>query len=402
MRVRAVTIGWTVEWRDGAIANAGELAGVPERIREACVQRGIELQTVRLATQPFPEVVPPDAVVRFAQQLAALARTTGFDYVSMGPARPGEDAWIAQLVPALVEQETVFAALSVTDGEGRIALAAVGQAGEVIRELADRTPSGFGNLWFGALALCPPGIPFFPAAYHDGGAPTLAVAWEVADEAHAAMDQVASLSEAERRLSERLTAVAQRLSTVMESLAERLGLRYLGLDCSLAPFPDEERSVAGLFERLGVRPFGGPGTLAVAALLTSVVQRLPVRRTGFCGLMLPVLEDARLGRLAQSGQVHAATLLAASALCGVGLDVVPLPGDLAPRQLAGIVLDVATMAVRLNKPLLARLMPIPGARAGDPVRFDFPFFAPAAALPVEGEVAADWFVRDSGQNSGEE
>lgn len=402
MRVRAVTIGWTVEWREGKIANAAEIARVPERIRDHFAQVGIELQTVRLATQPFPAVVAPEEVTTFARALCAAAEAAGLDYVSMGPAGPEQLAWASSIVPALVENETLFAAVSVTTDDDRVALPAVEAAGRVISELARRTAGGFGNLRFAVLALCPPGIPFFPAAYHDGGEVALSVAWEVADEALAAVSGAPSLGEAERRLEDRLSQVAERLWTVVEGLAGLLGARPLGIDCSLAPYPDETRSVAAAFERLGLQPFGAPGTLAVAASITSVLQRLPVQRTGFCGLMLPVLEDARLGALAQAGQLQLSTLLVASAVCGVGLDVIPLPGETTAAQLSGLVLDVATLATRLKKPLLARLMPIPSLQPGEAVRFDFSFFAPAAVVPLAGATPQQWFTSEPGQNTGED
>jgi uncharacterized protein len=41
---------------------------------------------------------------------------------------------------------------------------------------------------------------------------------------------------------------------------------------------------------------------------------------------------------------------------------------------------VAALAARLNKPLTARLMPIPGLAAGDPVQFDFPYFADSRVM----------------------
>jgi uncharacterized protein (UPF0210 family) len=47
-------------------------------------------------------------------------------------------------------------------------------------------------------------------------------------------------------------------------------------------------------------------------------------------------------------------------------------------------LDVAALAHRLDKPLTARLMPLPGLKAGDPVHFDFPYFADSRVLPVAG------------------
>lgn len=399
MRVRAVTIGWKASWRAGTITNGEEIAGLATQIRGALAGNELELQTVRLATQPFPTIVSPNEVPEFARQLCELAQTVGFDYVSMGPARPHERAWFPGMLEALVREERLFAAIAVTDAGGAISLPAVGDSGEVIATLAQRTPGGFGNLRFAALALCPPGIPFFPAAYHDGGPPALAIAWEVADEAVEVLSTASNLADAERRLEERLTEVATRMVRTAQELAEAVGVRFLGLDCSLAPYPEEQRSVAAAFERLGLVPFGGPGMLAVAAMMTRVLQRLPVPRTGFCGLMVPVLEDAVLGRRAREGRLHLHSLLLVSAVCGVGLDVVPLPGDVTAAQLSGIVLDMATLATRLGKPLTARLMPIPGHRFGEGVRFDFPFFAPAGVLAVEGLVPTQWFGNDSGQNT---
>ncbi len=399
MRVRAVTIGWNVVWQSGVILNSHELAGLAERVRDFLARSSLELQTVRLATQPFPAIVAPAEVQEFAQRLCALAGVWGFDFVSMGPVRPHQGAWVPGMVEALIREERLFAAFAVTDEEGVISLPAVGQCGQVIARLAQQTPEGLGNLRFAALALCPPGIPFFPAAYHDGGSPAFAIAWEVADEVVEILSKAPNLMEGERRLEERLAQVARNLVRVAGELAEESGVRFLGLDCSLAPFPEEQRSVAAAFERLGVAPFGGPGMLAVAAMITRVLQRLPVPRTGFCGLMLPVFEDAVLGARAQEGRLHLHSLLLISAVCGVGLDVVPLPGDLTAAQLSGIVLDMATLATRLGKPLTARLMPIPGHHAGERVRIAFPFFAPAGVLAVEGSVPVQWFENDSGQNT---
>lgn len=48
----------------------------------------------------------------------------------------------------------------------------------------------------------------------------------------------------------------------------------------------------------------------------------------------------------------------------------PLPGDTAPAVLAGLIEDTAALAVRYHKPLSVRLLPIPGAAVGDPVRID--------------------------------
>ncbi len=68
----------------------------------------------------------------------------------------------------------------------------------------------------------------------------------------------------------------------------------------------------------------------------------------------------------------------------MGLDTIPLPGSVSEEALAAVLLDVAMLASRLNKPLTARLMPLPGLAAGDPVSFDFPYFAGSRVMEVTG------------------
>ncbi len=61
------------------------------------------------------------------------------------------------------------------------------------------------------------------------------------------------------------------------------------------------------------------------------------------------------------------------AVCGTGLDTIPLPGDTSAEAIAHLLLDVATLAWRLNKPLSARLFPVPGKRAGESTAFSSPY-----------------------------
>jgi uncharacterized protein (UPF0210 family) len=78
-------------------------------------------------------------------------------------------------------------------------------------------------------------------------------------------------------------------------------------------------------------------------------------------------------------------LLLYSAVCGTGLDTIPLPEAVSEAELAGVYLDVAALSVALDgKPLTARLLPVPGAKAGDPTTFTFDYFANSRVLPVSG------------------
>ena len=101
--------------------------------------------------------------------------------------------------------------------------------------------------------------------------------------------------------------------------------------------------------------------------------------------MLPVLEDTVLARRAGDGTLTVMDLLLYSTVCGTGLDTIPLPGDTTTDQLAAILLDVACLGQRLDKPLTARLMPIPGKKAGDMTDFDFSYFANSRIMAIRAE-----------------
>ena len=189
------------------------------------------------------------------------------------------------------------------------------------------------------------------------------------------------MPEAAERLREALERSGQALAAVARDLSAAHGVGFAGIDFSLAPYPEPERSLGTALALLGA-PAGAEGALAAAALIAEAIDRAEFPRCGFSGLMLPVLEDAALAERAAQGGLGVHDLLLMSAVCGTGLDTVPLPGDASVEALAGVLADVGALALRSGKPLTARLMPLPGKRAGDPLAFDFPYFAPSRVLAL--------------------
>ncbi len=391
MKIRSITFftnpGWPLD--PARIQQAAEFAA---EARPTFERAGIEVQTVRLATLPFPHLLPDcksATVVGFAQALEAALMPLGFEYIAIGPALP-DDLGSYAAIPAMVAAtENVFASGVMATREGGLSLTAVRACAEVIHALGPQGENGFANLYFAALANVPSGTPFFPAAYHDGGAPAFAIATEAADLAVAAYTEANNLSEARSNLIAVLESNAKKLAEVANSstrqFADSQNLGFSGIDYSLAPFPEVELSLGTALERLGVPAVGYHGSLAAAAFMTDAVDQADFARTGFSGLMLPVLEDATLAARAEQGVLTIKDMLLYSAVCGTGLDTVPLPGDTSVEQLQAVLLDLAALALRLDKPLTARLMPIPGKVAGDPTGFDFAFFANSRVLALEAE-----------------
>ena len=348
------------------------------------------IQTRRVALPPFPEWWPGwpkgERTTAQAEELSARWREAGGDYLCLGPVQLHHDAaWLATLTDLLGHADMIFASAEVADTTGQIDLERAGAVASVIRRASTLQENGFGNLYFTALANCPPGSPFFPVAYHAGGPPRFALAVEAADLAVNAFAGARSLQGARERLVAAIEEQAATLSRAAEEVAATHGLAFHGIDFSLAPFPTDDKSLAGALETLGLDFIGAAGSLFAAAFVAEAVGRADFPRCGFSGLMLPVLEDSVLAARASEGTFTVNDLLGYGAVCGIGLDTVPLPGNISEESLTAILLDVAALAVRLDKPLTARLMPLPGLAAGDPVQFDFPYFADSRVMSVPGD-----------------
>ena len=129
-------------------------------------------------------------------------------------------------------------------------------------------------------------------------------------------------------------------------------------------------SIGDAIERFTGAKFGTSGTMTAALAITTAVKAVQVKQIGYSGLMLPVMEDKRLAQRWAENSYETDALLAYSAVCGTGLDTVPLPGDISEDRLVKIYGDVAALAWKWHKPLSARLQPVKGKKPGDKTEFD--------------------------------
>jgi len=301
------------------------------------------------------------------------------DFFSLGPAgNPGDFSGVSEII-AGTERLSCSAVIA---GKRGPAYANIGPVAEAVLNISRTTKNGYGNFRFCAIAQCPPGIAFFPAAYHRGEA-GFSLGLECGDLAVKAFAGALDLPDAETRLRQIFTFHAEQVQNLAEELAVDQGFAYLGLDASLAPGLDEEAGVARAFENLGLEFFGAQGTLAAAAMITRTLQGLPVKLCGYSGLMLPVCEDRLLARRADEGRFGLTELLLYSAVCGTGLDTVPLPGDTAKGKIESLLLDTAALATRLNKPLSARLLVAPGLSSNDSTNFNSPYLVDCKPLAIK-------------------
>lgn len=349
--------------------------------RKLFKDNGFEVQSLRLATPPFEQFIATVDLAMAAQSYAIEAHADGFEYICLGPVSASSKAW--EVIPqALAQSDRIFLSGSLTTSEGALSLHAARACAETIVRLSTLEQNGFANLRFCALANVPANTPFFPAAYAQLGRPSFALALEAADLALQAFTLACTFQEASINLVTEIEKRAQKLEEIGSRLSQMYNYEFRGLDFTLAPFPEDAISIGRALESLGLQAFGKPGSLLASAFLTSTLDQSQFKRTGFNGLMLPVLEDSGLANSATDGNLSLRDLLLFSSVCGAGLDVIPLPGETTAEELTPILLDLAALSLRLNKALTARLMPIPGKKAGEMTAFDFPFFANSRILPV--------------------
>jgi uncharacterized protein len=370
-KVRAITGFVTIDAKSYR-TQIEETVTFLSRVREAVKAAGYDVAGIRISTQPFPEYTrglnraDALAVLRGINDLAATLRFAP----NIGPAmlKDADDTGPVDLLIDVLSQSgnRLNANIIVASDDG-IHWNAVRQAARIIRAVGERSPHGQGNFNFGAIAMLKPYGPFYPGAWHAGGPRSVAIGLE---SANVVMDVFARERDprlAGKALTDALAVHLRAVEAAAMKEAAGSGWTYAGIDPT--PAPGGQASIGAAIESFTGAPFGSPGTETAAGIITRAVKDVPVKQTGYSGLMIPVLEETVLTRRWTEATYGLDSILAYSAVCAGGVDTVPLPGDTSEASIAAIVGDVATLAFKWNKPLAARLLPAPGKKAGEMTEF---------------------------------
>jgi len=392
MRIRSITVFTS------ARPNLDRVSTLLRNARSRLESLGYTVQTTRLALPPAAQwaaKLSAQAFIKSSIELENSARNAGIDYLSLGPLVITPDRKSNTLLDALPElfsqTQSTFASALIAE-EHRVHSASLPAIARAIKSIAKLDGNGFHNLRFAALACCAPGIPFFPAAYARADDFSFALAIEGADMALTAAKKTGSITQAQTRLRKIIEKHARRIEPVMDAASKSSGAKFTGCDWSLAPHPQPACSVGAALEKLSGAKLGEWGTLSAVAALTRAIRQAKVRHVGFCGVFLPVLEDAVLARRAAESSFDLQRLLLYSSVCGTGLDTIPLPADTSLESITALLSDVASMAAVHQKPLTVRLMPVPKLKSGQPTRFTFPYLVNSKTMLLKG--AAPGLARD--------
>lgn len=382
--IRTITAGISLKSLSDTTAVIGAIDFLKETEREF-MEKGYEVQTLRLSTQPLYKYMNGKSYDEAIPYLAAIDRLVSKSgmIISIGPIMKDEDEayeipeWAVKLIKAT---ETISFSISIADKEKGILGNSVHQAALTISNIADNTKGGEGNFRFTASANCPAGIPFFPAAYHKG--PN---SFAIGLESPNVLTEVfrkGPEDKAKENLKAELERIMKPIETIAMNISNQKKWQYDGIDTSTAPGLDA--SIGEAIEQLTRQPFGSASTLSACAMITDVLKSVDVKRCGYSGLMLPVIEDKVLARRASEGRFTVQELLLYSAVSGTGLDVVPLPGETTITTIENLLIDVASLSLKYtDKALSARLFLIPGKKAGDMVSFENPNLTACRVMKIE-------------------
>jgi uncharacterized protein (UPF0210 family) len=337
--------------------------------------RNYEVQSVRITTQPLAELttgLTEDQSLAFLAQIDQLAEKEKF-IANVGPAmlHDTDNPATMHLLERMLSTTQHIDASSIIADESGIHWKTIRRTAELVRYVSQHSPHGQGNFNFTASAMVKPLSPFFPGSYHTGAGKQFAIGFEGANVVFDVFTKdKGNVEAAIIDLTAALTKHAAVAESIGNKVAAETGWTYAGVDPTPAPLGDV--SIGGAIEAFTGAKFGSSGTLTAARIITTAVKAVPQKQIGYSGLMVPVMEDKLLSQRWTENTYNTDSVLAYSAVCGTGLDTIPLPGDISLEQMERIFSDVASLATKWNKPLSARLLPVQNKSVGDKTEFEDP------------------------------
>jgi uncharacterized protein (UPF0210 family) len=382
VKIRTITLG--INWReDDSEVLERDIKNFFTSAKGLFTGQGFESRTVRIALPALVISGSKDSrAARLSiERVSALCRGAGIRWFCVPFYAVQQDMAEINAIAVDVTREykNAFINYIVTE-DGQLDRKAVFHASKFVRAVSQLSDNGFDNFRCGVSFNCKPNGAFFPFTHH-AGKNGFSISLELVPLCVKAIRRKRreGLENISSAIIDELLPMLKQVDQISLKVEQATGMVYYGIDTSLAPHPEHaEHSVAYLVELLGIERFGSSGTAFITSFLTdiikSLIKRSGIRTTGFNGVMYSVLEDPRLGVVnSEAGSLSVDSLLAFSTMCGCGIDMVPVPGDISAEEIGSIMLDVAAVAIRLKKPLGVRLLPIPGKVAGELTDFNHDF-----------------------------
>jgi hypothetical protein len=349
-----------------------EAAGILGKAKTAYESAGYDVNTVRVVTNPLPEVIAgksQDDALALLKELDDIA-VDGKFILNVGPATNIEsDNTLTMQVAAraLSTLRNVETSAIIADSNG-LYWDDIGLTAELLQYVSEHSPRSLGNLRFAAIAMVNQYSPFFPGSYFTEEGEQFVVGLDCADVVQDALvnnkgKYASALAALTAGLKQQITSATPPLAQVQQQTGWNTGIELIASRVG-------DASIAGAIEAYTGEKFGAGGTLTAIRLVAEAVQA--AEQSGNSGIALPVIQDKLLAQRWAENTYGLDSLFAYSAAGSLAVDAVPLPGNIHPGQLKRILSDVALLAQKWNTPISARLVPVAGKEPGDMTDFNDP------------------------------
>jgi len=393
---------------DKITSSAQNLVSIVEEVERSygipIINRRISLTPISLLSDPFDK----EALLNVAVTLEKAAAETGVNFIGGYGAlvhkgfTKGDRALIESIPEALSSTSKLCSFVNVATTKSGINMDAVYLMGRIIKETAEltRDAAGIGCAKLVVFCNAPEDNPFMAGAFHGIGEAECVLNVGVSGPG-VVRDAVlknkncdlGTLAETIKKSAFKVTRMGELIG---RSVAQKLGIEFGVVDLSLAPTPTVGDSVAEILKAMGLEDVGSFGSTAALALLNDAVKKGGAMASsyvgGLNGAFIPVSEDAQMATSAQSGNLVLEKLEAMTAVCSVGLDMIALPGDTSAETIAAIIADEMAIGMINNKTTAARLIPVPGKKAGEWAEFGG-LLGRAPIMKVNSLSAADFICR---------
>lgn len=330
------------------------------------------LRTQRISLCPFSEPAP----LSNFKKLSALCDETRVRWFNI-PLRPSLAKSVSSLMSfghsVLSEYSRAF--VNVLGVENKtINRHFLSQYSKLAKRVSTISQDGKDNFRLGLSINIKPDCPFFPFTFSNGVF-GFSIALELTQEINriCSESQNNNLAELQRTIITEIEPQIDSIKVIAEDISAKSGLEFKGFDFSLAPIIDPDGSVITILNSLGVYDFGNTGCLFATSFLTNILKHwaYKYKSVGFSGVMYSLLEDLELCSINNQRGVTLYQMISLSTMCGCGLDMVPVYGEIKNEELMSVYLEVAAISCRLNKPLGVRILPIQNCKRGSTIYTSF-------------------------------
>ncbi|MBP5469773.1 MAG: PFL family protein, partial [Candidatus Riflebacteria bacterium] len=349
---------------------------------------GIPIVNKRVSVSPvsfLASAFTKPTAVPIAKALDRAAKELGIDFIAGFSSlihkgiNKGDQILLDSISEALCTTERVCSSVNVGSSKAGINMDGVLRMAQIVKEVSEKTAdkNGLGCAKLVVFCNAVEDNPFVAGSFLGPGEPeaVLNVGISGPGVVRAALASSEDLDMGEladliKKISFKITRTGDLIG---REASKMMGIPFGIIDLSLAPTPAEGDSISDILELMGLESTGCHGTTAALAMLNDAVKKGGMMATtyagGLSGAFIPLTEDSGMVKAVENNSLCIQKLEAMTCVCSVGLDMIAIPGDTSVDIIAGIIADEAAIGMINNKTTAARLIPVPGKKAGEYVDF---------------------------------